>query len=118
MAKIAVGLREALAARRVGGGAGGATSRVLARGEGWRVDDVVCTSGPDDRPFEERHAMLSVSVVAAGTFQYRASKRAELMSPGSLLLGTPGNAYQCAHDHGSGDRCVAFHFAPEWFERV
>jgi AraC-like DNA-binding protein len=118
VAKIAVQLREAVQARRRSGGEGGATARLLAGGEGWSVKDVLCTSGPDDRPFEEQHAMLSVSVVAAGTFQYRAAKHAQLMSPGSLLLGQAGRSFECAHEHGWGDRCIAFFFAPDWFERV
>lgn len=118
LAKIAVELREAVSARRRSGAQGEATTRLVAGGDGWSVKDVLCTSGPDDRPFEEQHATLSVSIVAAGTFQYRAAKHAELLSPGSLLLGQAGRSFECAHEHGSGDRCIAFFFAPEWFERV
>jgi len=118
LAKIAVELREALQAKRRNGASGGATSRILGEGDGWRVADILCTSGPDDRPFEERHAMLSVSLVAAGTFQYRTAKHGQLMAPGSILFGRPGMAYECAHEHGSGDRCIAFFFEPDWFERA
>ena len=93
-------------------------SRVLARGDGWTVSDVVCRSGPEDRPFEERHASFSIAVVAAGTFEYRSAARRELMTPGSLLLGNAGQGFSCAHDHGVGDRCVAFWYAPAYFERL
>ena len=40
------------------------------------------------------------------------------MTPGSLLFGNVGQCFECGHDHASGDRCVAFHFSPELFERI
>ena len=55
------------------------SARVLASGPGWSVSDVICTAGPHDRPFEERHEAVSIAAVTAGTFQYRtASGRAVL----------------------------------------
>jgi AraC-like DNA-binding protein len=93
-------------------------SQVLARGDGWTVSDVVCHSGPDDRPFEERHANFSIAVVAAGTFEYRSAAGRELMTPGSLMLGSAGQSFECGHEHGLGDRCVAFWYAPAYFERL
>jgi AraC-like DNA-binding protein len=42
----------------------------------------------------------------------------ELMSPGSLLLGNLGQCFECGHDHGAGDRCLAFFYSPEFFERA
>lgn len=104
LAKIAVG--------------GKTRSLLLARGDGWTVSDVVCTSGPDDRPFEERHADFSIAIVAAGTFEYRSAAGRELMTPGSLMLGSAGQSFECAHEHGVGDRCVAFWYAPAYFERL
>lgn len=123
MAKIAVELEQALARRALNGNQGRATERKIAQGEGWTVSDAICTCGPQDRPFEERHAGFSIVLVVAGSFQYRASTaRAgmgrELMTPGSLLLGNPGQAYECGHEHGAGDRCLSFWYAPEYFERV
>ena len=94
------------------------SSRLLARGEGWAVSDVVCRSGPDDRPYEERHSNFSIAVVASGTFEYRAASGRELMTPGSLMLGSAGQSFECAHEHGVGDRCVAFWYAPAYFERL
>src|SRR5262245_52651647 len=94
------------------------TPRVIAHGEGWSVSDVVCTSGPDDRPFEEQHERVAIGIVLAGTFQYRCSTGRGLMTPGSLLLGNPGDGFECGHEHGEGDRCLAFWYEREFFDRV
>ena len=116
LAKIAVELEQALAQRAAQGLPGRAASRVLAGAPGWSVSDVVCTSGPRDRPFEERHTGVSIAIVVAGSFQYRSSASQELMTPGSLLLGNPGQCYECGHEHGAGDRCLSFYYAPDYFE--
>jgi len=92
--------------------------RVLDQGDGWRVTDVVCTSGPQDRPFEEVHSGVSIAIIAAGSFQYRSASGRELMTPGSLLLGNDGHLFECRHEHAAGDRCLAFHYTPEIFERL
>jgi AraC-like DNA-binding protein len=118
LAKIAVELEQALAERAVTGAAGQATSRTLASGDGWRVADVLCTSDRRDRPFEERHQAVSIAIVAAGTFQYRSARGSALMVPGSLLLGTPGQSFECGHGVGAGDRCVSFRYAPDLFARI
>jgi AraC family transcriptional regulator len=119
LAKIAVELEQALRARRINGEAGTATARTLASGDGWRVNDVICTSGPDDLPFEEQHHSVSIAIVVAGTFQYRAhTSSAELLAPGSFLLGSPGERFECAHAHAAGDRCISFQFTPDLFERI
>ena len=91
---------------------------ILARGNGWVTGDVVCTSGPQDKPFEEQHNAISIAVVLEGSFQYRSAWGSEVMSPGSLLLGNFGQSYECGHEHGTGDRCLAFHYVPEFFERA
>jgi len=116
LAKIAVELERALARRALDGAAGQATARRIAQGRGWTVQDIVCTSGPQDRPFEERHSGFSIAIVAAGSFQYRSSIGHELMTPGSLLLGNAGQCFECGHEHGVGDRCISFYYAPEYFE--
>ncbi len=118
MAKIAVELEQALARRALNGGTGQALVRRLAQGDGWTVQDVVCTSGPQDRPFEEQHFGFSIAIVAAGSFQYRSGIGRELMTPGSLLLGNAGQCFECGHEHGLGDRCISFYYAPDYFERV
>ena len=48
-------------ARLESGAPGTAQSRVLAKGEGWQVADVICTSGPQDRRFEEPHKLLQLA---------------------------------------------------------
>jgi AraC family transcriptional regulator len=96
----------------------GPTSRVIAQGNGWTVSDVLCASGPRDRPFEERHTRFSIAIVAAGSFQYRSARGRALMAPGCILLGNDGQCFECSHEHGAGDRCIAFRFAREYFERI
>jgi AraC-like DNA-binding protein len=118
LGKIAVDLQRALAHRRASGEGGRATPRTIAAGDGWSVADVICTSGPQDRSFEERHTAYSIAMVLTGTFQYRSTLGGELMAPGSLMLGNPGQPYECGHEHGEGDRCVVFWYAPEYFERL
>jgi AraC-like DNA-binding protein len=118
LANIAVALSAALAQRKRTGSPGGPVSRVIARGDGWSVADVVCTSGPQDRPFEEQHSYYSIAIVVAGTFQYRSTGGREVMTPGSLLLGNEGHCYECGHEHGEGDRCVSFSYDAEYFERL
>ena len=70
MGKIAAELEGAVARRAAAGAAGHLSTRVLAQGDRWIVQDVVCTSGPQDRAFEERHSRVSIAIVAAGSFQY------------------------------------------------
>ena len=118
MAKIAVDVANAVKERQRAGGPGRATRRTLARGDGWSVEDIVCTSGPQDESFEEVHTGVSIAMVAAGTFQYRTTTGQELMTPGSLLLGNAGQSYECGHEHGVGDRCIAFQFSQDYFERI
>jgi hypothetical protein len=89
----------------------------LVSGDGWSVGDVVCTAGPQDRPYEEQHTAVSIAVVLEGSL-YRSERSSEIMSPGSLLLGSYGRSFECAHEHGTGDRCVAFHYTPDFFERA
>jgi AraC family transcriptional regulator len=116
LAEIAAVLKDAVKRRAAQGSAGGMAARVLARGDGWSVTDVVCTSGPGDRPFEEQHRNVCVAVVAAGSFQYRSSTGRALLAPGSLMLGNAGHVFECGHAHGTGDRCISFSYAPEYFE--
>jgi AraC family transcriptional regulator len=85
---------------------------------GWHVEDLVCTAGPADRPFAERHAVACIAAVSEGSFECRSSRGAALLAPGALLLGNAGEGFECAHRHGTGDRCLAFYFAPEFLERI
>src|SRR5260221_653682 len=36
----------------------------------------------------------------------------------ALMLGNPGARFECGHEHGVGDRCLSFHFDPEFFEEI
>src|SRR5262245_42582107 len=93
-------------------------SRLLASGHGWRVSDVVCRAGPHDRPFAERHDAICVAIVMEGTFQYRSTLGTAVLSPGAVLLGNEGTCFECGHEHGVGDRCLAFHLAPDRLEDI
>lgn len=95
-----------------------AVAHQLASGAGWRVSDVICNSGPRDRPFEEQHASISIAAVLAGTFQYRVTRRPETLVPGAFLLGNHRQCFECGHEHGVGDRCLAFQFTPDYFESI
>ena len=111
-------LAVALARKARTGEPGANQGRTVAEGEGWRVVDILCTSGPHDRPFEERYLSASISLVLSGTFMCRSDRGLSLMSPGALLLGNAGRTFECSHQHGEGDRCLSFQFDPELFERM
>jgi len=64
---------------------------------------------------------VAIAIVTGGSFQYRGSgvgAGRELMTPGSLLLGNPGQFFECGHEHAQGDRCLAFRYAPQYFAAV
>lgn len=94
------------------------SARLLACGTGWHVSDFICTSGPRDPCYVERHGAYSIALVTDGNFQYRTTQGSALMTPGSLLLGNEGACFECAHPHSRGDRCLAFHFSPQVFESI
>lgn len=80
--------------------------------------DVLCTCGPGDPPFEERHGAFCIALVAAGAFEYRSETGAALLAPGAALLGNADECFECGHRHRAGDRCIAFHYRPEYFEHL
>lgn len=114
--KIAGELERALARREAAGASGVPVARLLAQGPGWSVEDVLCTSGPRDRPFEEQHEYVAIALVVAGSFQYRSLPGRELMTPGSVMLGNVGQPFECGHEHSAGDRCISFRYAADYFE--
>ena len=67
---------------------------LLASGPGWRVEDVVCSAGPHDRPFEEQHDLVCVAAVTRGTFEYRPPDGRTTLVLGALMLGNPGACFQ------------------------
>jgi AraC family transcriptional regulator len=96
----------------------GPESRLVARGEGWRMSEYVCRAGPEDKAFEERHDCMTVAAVVSGTFQYRTGAGTGTLHPGSFLLGNSGTCYECGHEHSRGDRCVALQIEPHYFEEI
>jgi AraC family transcriptional regulator len=111
-------LATALARKARDGAAGGAAASLLAAGQGWRAFDIVCTCGPRDRPFEERHDTASVSLVLSGSFVCRSRRGTALLSPGSWFILRDREPIECSHHHGEGDRCLSFQFDPDTFWRL
>ena len=111
-------LAVALARKARTGEPGTNTGAVVATGAGWQVVDLVCTSGPRDPSFIERQTSVCISLVLSGTFVYRTERGSSLMSAGALILGNAEQPYECSHEHGEGDRCLSFQFAPELFARL
>lgn len=97
---------------------GTAAVRLLCRGREWSVSEYLCTAGPGDTPFEERHDQAAIAAVISGTFTYRADAGTAVLYPGALLLGNAGTCYRCSHEHGRGDRCITFHAAADYFDEV
>ncbi|HET9441412.1 MAG TPA: AraC family transcriptional regulator [Longimicrobiales bacterium] len=118
LTRLAADVEHAISRRLTYDEPGRARAHHLAKAAGWAVHDVICSYGPADRPFEEQHSWVSIGIVVAGTFQYRTSRRRELLIPGSLLLGNAGQCFECSHDHAAGDRCLAISFLPEYFESI
>ena len=92
--------------------------RPIANQRQWSLTEYVCTAGPHDQPFEERHDRVSVALVTAGTFRYRTGTGEALLYPGAFLLGNAGACYECGHEHSHGDRCVALHIDRELFAEI
>lgn len=118
MAKIAVLLDDAVRERERLGAPPGLRSELIAQDDDWAVEDVICTYRANDAAFEERHDRYRVALVGFGTFHCRGPAGRELLTPGSWLLGNARDCFECGHEHGPGDRCLAFGYAPEMFERL
>jgi AraC family transcriptional regulator len=118
LGNIAVLLHEACRERERIGADPGLCTLPLAAGEDWSVEDVLCTYRPSDSTFEERHDQYRVALVGAGTFVCRGPHGRELLTPGSLLLGNAQEGFECGHEHGTGDRCLAFAYSPQMLERL
>jgi AraC family transcriptional regulator len=82
------------------------------------VIDYRCGSGPDEKPFVERHEGFSVSYVRKGSFGYRARGKSFELVAGSILVGHPGDEFVCTHDHVRGDECLSFQFEPGLVETI
>lgn len=97
---------------------GAPTVRTFLQGQDWSISEYVCAAGPDDRPFEEQHEQVTIAAVLDGTFNYWTERGKALLHPGALLLGNAGACFECGHDHGVGDRCIALQVSPAYFAEV
>jgi len=111
-------LAAALARKAMNGARGNISDRTIASGDGWWVQDIICTCGPHDREAEERTATSSLALILSGSFVVRDQHGTSLLSEGSYLLVNAGHCFACSHHHGEGDRCLSFRFAPELFARI
>ena len=111
-------LAAALARKAKRGAAGEIADHLLASGEGWRVQDIVCTCGPRDHEAEELSSASSLALVLAGSFVVRDHHGTSLLSEGSYLLVNAGQCFACSHRHGEGDRCLSFRYEGELFDRI
>src|SRR5262245_24348758 len=110
-------LAAALARKAAHGARGSISDRVIASGDGWWVQDVICTCGPRDHEAEELTVTSSLALLLSGSFVVRDQHGTSLLSEGSYLLVNAGHCFACSHRHGEGDRCLSFRFAPELSER-
>jgi AraC-like DNA-binding protein len=94
------------------------TVRTIADQSLWSLSEYVCSAGPHDRPFEERHDRVSLALVTSGTFRYRTDSGEGLLYPGALLLGNAGACYECGHERSRGDRCVALHIDRDLYAEI
>src|ERR1043165_3352668 len=111
-------LAAALARKAANGESGSISDSAIASGDGWWVQDIVCTWGPRDHAAEEVTATSSLALLLSGSFVVRDRHGTSLLSEGSYLLVNAGHCFACSHRHGEGDRCLSFRFEPELFERI
>jgi AraC-like DNA-binding protein len=111
-------LAAALARKAAKGARGSISDSAIASGDGWWVQDIICTCGPRDHEAEELTATSSLALLLSGSFVVRDQHGTSLLSEGSYLLVNAGHCFACSHRHGEGDRCLSFRFAPELFERI
>src|SRR2546423_9426010 len=111
-------LAAALARKAADGTRGEIADVPIASGEGWQVQDIVCTCGPRDHEAEEVTSASSVALVLSGSFVVRDRHGTSLLSEGSYLLVDAGHCFACSHRHGEGDRCLSFRFEPDLFDCI
>jgi AraC family transcriptional regulator len=92
--------------------------RPIASEPQWSLTEYVCSAGPHDRAFEERHDQMSIALVTAGTFRYRTDTGEGILYPGAFLLGNASSCYECGHEHSHGDRCLALRIDRELFGEI
>jgi AraC family transcriptional regulator len=80
---------------------------LLFRRDGLAVIDYRCESPLNAPPAIEYHTAFSLSYVRKGSFGYVVGGRSFELVAGSVLLGGPGDAYSCTHEHACGDECLS-----------
>lgn len=89
-------------------------SKAILRQGPITVYDYRCDAGPGSKPFAEEHKCHSLSFVRKGSFGCQAHGKTFELVAGSVMVGRPGDAYTCTHDHHEcGDECLSFQFTPE-----
>jgi AraC family transcriptional regulator len=111
-------LAAALARKSQSGARGHIDDILVAKGDGWGVQDIICTCGPRDHEAEELTETSSLALVLSGSFVVRDRHGTSLLSEGSYLLVNARHCFACSHRHGEGDRCLSFRFEPELFARI
>jgi hypothetical protein len=92
--------------------------RVLVDGE-VSVSEICCDAGPSDPAVVEEHDAWSVSYVQRGSFGCRCGGVDREMVPGSVLIGRPGEGFECSHrHHGHGDTCLAVFLTPGFVDEL
>lgn len=95
----------------------GHVSRQLLVSHDLRIREYVCTSGPEDAPFEEQFESACVAFVCRGSFAVRSARGSAALGPGSVLLGNARQPYTCSHE-GRGDVCLSFTYGDRLAEEV
>lgn len=90
----------------------------LAQGHGWSVSEATFRATSPHSRFEGRHDAVTIVAVTAGSFRYRSTRGSCTLMPGALMLGNAGDAFACHYDGSSGDRCITFSYAPEYFAQI
>ncbi|RQP25924.1 helix-turn-helix transcriptional regulator [Piscinibacter terrae] len=94
--------------------------RPMRRASGLRVLRCHCHAGVDERPVDEQHEAFSITLLERGTLGYRTTAGSAVLSPGWLMLGNPGEAYVCSHEHGdgTGDDCAVLSMSAQTLDEV
>jgi AraC family transcriptional regulator len=94
------------------------TWRELGRASMVEVHEYRCAACAGSRPQADQFLRASIAIVRSGVFAIRSDRGSNLLTPGFLLLGNPGQHYEASHDHAGGDRCLVFSFRDRVIEEL
>ena len=63
-----------------------------------------CRADADAPPMEMRYASPAIGAVISGVFDYRSQTGAGFGGPGAIVFGNAGEAFECRHLDGAGNR--------------